>query len=25
VETKQGPRHACTDGPAFNLVDLVLA
>lgn len=25
VETRRGPRHACTDGPAFNLADLVLA
>lgn len=24
VETRRGPRRACTDGPVFNLVDLVL-
>jgi dihydroorotate dehydrogenase electron transfer subunit len=25
IETRRGPRHICTDGPAFNLADLVLA
>lgn len=24
IETRQGPRRVCTDGPTFNLVDLVL-
>jgi len=24
IQTRQGPRHACVDGPAFNLSDLVL-
>lgn len=24
IETRRGPRRVCTDGPAFNLIDLVL-